>query len=146
MGVQGEFGFGRQVATVKVGQEGVAPLANPLDRPANAFCRPSDQCELRAAIVADPEIPADIAGNHAHPVLCNPECSGNVVALPDHTAPGASVDGELRCGLVVDPERGPQLHRHTGDTVDRCLQPHYMRGAPESRVGRLPLARFRIDA
>ena len=61
VGVQGEFGFGRQVATVKVGQEGVAPLANPLDRPANAFCRPSDQRELRAAIVADPEIPADIA-------------------------------------------------------------------------------------
>jgi hypothetical protein len=40
--------------------------------------------------------------DHAHPVLCHPKCSGNVVALPDHTTPGAGIDGELRRGFVVD--------------------------------------------
>jgi hypothetical protein len=47
---------------VEIGQESVAPFANPLDRPSDALCGPGDQRELWAGIVADAEIPADIAG------------------------------------------------------------------------------------
>ena len=69
---------------MKVGQKGLAALAHPLHRPPDSLRRPGDQHKLRASVVADPEIPADIAGDHAHRVLRDPECAGNIVALPIH--------------------------------------------------------------
>ena len=106
---------------MEIGQEGVAAVADPLDRPAESLCRPDDQHKLGAGVVADAEIAADIAGDHAHRIFGNAERAGNVVALPDHAAAGARVDGELRRDFIIGADRGAQFHRHAGDAVDRRL-------------------------
>jgi hypothetical protein len=131
---------------MKIGQKRVSPIAQPFDRPSDAFCRPGDQHKLRAGVVADPEIAADIARDHAHGILCDTECSGYVVPLPDHAAAGAGVDSELCCSRVVGTKRRAQFHRHAGDAVYRRLQPHDMRRACEGILGRLPIARLGVDA
>ncbi len=144
--IQGELRFRCQVAAVEIGQKGFAPLANPFDRPSDAFRRPGDQCELRAGVIADPEIPADIARHHAHRVFRHAERSGNVVPLADDPASGAGVHSESRGRLIVHTNGRPQFHRHASDAVDRRLQPHDMRGARARCVGRLLVTRRGVDA
>ena len=131
---------------MKIGQKRVSPIAHPFDRASNPFRRPGDQYKLRAGAVADPEIAADIARDHAHGIFCDTEGSRDVVPLPDHATAGACIDGELRRGRVISTERGAQLHRYTGDAVYRRLQPHDMRRPREGVFGRLRVARLGVDA
>jgi hypothetical protein len=144
--VQRELGFRHQVAAVKVGQKGLAALAHPLHRPPDSLRRPGDQHKLRASVVADPEIPADIARDHPHRVFRHGECSGDVVAVPGHAAAGTGVHGELRPRLIVSADRRTQLHRHAGDAIDRGVQPDDMRRTREKRLGRRLVARLGVDA
>src|SRR5262245_53716471 len=52
--------------------------------------------KLRAGVVADPEIPADVARDHPHGILRNPRRSSDVVPLSDNATAGAGENRELR--------------------------------------------------
>lgn len=62
--VESQLRLGGQVAAVEIGGERVAALAPPFDRAPGPFGRPGNQREFRIGVVADAEIPADIARDH----------------------------------------------------------------------------------
>ena len=104
--VDRELGFRHEVAAVEIGQERVTAVANPFDRAGYPLCRPRDQDEFRAGVVADAKIPADITRDDAHRLFRHTERPGNIVALPNNPAAGAGIDGVLVGNGVMCTERG----------------------------------------
>ena len=63
--VERKLRLGGQVAAVEISGECIAALARPFDRPPHSSRRPGDQRKIWIGVVADPEISADIARDHA---------------------------------------------------------------------------------
>ena len=78
--IEGELGLARQVAALVIAEEGLVPLAGPLDRAADAARRPGHQHEFRIDGAAAAEIAADVAHDHAHAASGMSRVCGDIVS------------------------------------------------------------------
>ena len=112
--VEPELGGGDVVASVLVGDEALAPIGRPLDRPSETSGGPQHQHDLGIDAALHPEASTDFAGDHAQTAVGNlehligeqgPEAVRRLDARVQRVAPGAPVP------LADRPAR---LHRRRG--------------------------------
>src|SRR5262245_63672355 len=98
--VERELGADEEIASLEIAEEGLVPLAGPLDRPADAPRGPGHQRELRIERIAGAEIAADVAGDDTHALRRHAEDGGELVLLP-HDAAAAGIEGRAARRRVI---------------------------------------------
>jgi hypothetical protein len=144
-GVERELGVDRLVAALVVGEERLAAVAGPFDRPADALRRPGDQAEFRKERVAGAEIAADVARRHPHLFLGHVQDGGELALLPHHAA-RAGVQEVAAGRRVVGADRRTRVERHAGHPVHQRVEPDDVGGARERRHGAGRVADVGVDA
>ena len=76
---------------MEIGGECIAAVAQPFDRAAQSSRRPGDYGHFRIGVVADAEISADIARDHADRGGRYAKDGSNVVTLPNYPTAGRGI-------------------------------------------------------
>src|SRR4029077_19290234 len=112
-----QLDLGDEIAPLIVAEKGLRARRRELDRTAELARGPEHQAEFDEDAVARAEISADVVRQDAELVGCDAEHAGKLALLP-HRATAAGMQRVASRLRIVLAERGPRLHRYSGDAVD----------------------------
>ncbi len=138
VGVEADGAVADHRPAVGVGLEGVAPLAGPLDRPAEVARGVQHQPVFGIEEGLHAEAAADVAGADAHLPRLDAHDAGQHLLRAGDALP-AEVEGEA-VALVPMADRGANLHRRRRDAVLDDAQPRDVGGGGEAGGGLVGVA------
>ena len=144
--VERQLGLGDVVATLGVGDETLAALADPLDRPRELAGRPGDHGFLGVVELLDPEAAAHVGRHHAQLVLRDVQHEEPHQQADDVRELAGRPQRVLAGRRIVFGDRRARLHRIADQAIVDQADARDMRGLPECGLGRRRVAERPIAA